>query len=382
MKLWIIEENDHLKLQLESHLNRWPNIDCDLQVSQSMDIEVAITDKVIVDYSYYKELEQLAPYKKQLVVVTDRHMREANQQLLVMDYTIHFDGSTITSLFYKVFGIARLFNDNKMLQMASQQDEKCKVISVMSSTGGVGKTTFITDAAYEFSEKGLDVLIVDFSTLSSMDIALELPKRFNGFANIVTAIQGSEDLTSKELKKTIQDNIHSKQLGGNDLDIIYGISPIKMETIDPEEIGMIINASREMPYDVVLIDTSSELTAKNMTIAELSDHIVLMSTTDIFSGWKMIQFKEILDYMQLTHKCSLVYTKHMKNSGFSCRELEAELQTPLIGVLPFDKEVIYYGNTGKTLSDKRKHKHNKYMRGILNNIINIFHKKEIAYLKV
>lgn len=299
---------------------------------------------------------------------------------IINNYQVHYKNSPINSLIYKI--IKEEYINNSIVKSNKEELKNSKkIISLMSSMGGTGKTTLALNLACEYAKKDKKTLVIDFSTFSNIAISLKMKNKLEGLDNIISelnrTIEKGEEIDTKMLLKQ---NMLTYKANKVSFDIIYSDAPLKIEKINSKVIGKIFEGIKLLDHDVIIIDTSSELTERNLAIAELVDDIILCAIPDISCGWKLIKMKEIFDHIHVSSKCKMVINKYSKKSLFSCKELEKELQYKLIGVIPFSKPIQYYANVGTVIGTKNE-KVNQYVRYMAHNILPIFEKKKLNYVK-
>ena len=145
-----------------------------------------------------------------------------------------------------------------------------KVISAFSCKGGVGKTTTIINLAGIYSLMDKKVLIIDLD-LNSGGIAVSLNvEQKKDIYNVV------DDMTNNRFDGI--ENYISKY--NEKIDVLPSLKDHRNALkIDSKYISMIISAAAHK-YDVVLIDTSHNLTPINLCALDNSDNTMFMITND------------------------------------------------------------------------------------------------------
>jgi pilus assembly protein CpaE len=183
-------------------------------------------------------------------------------------------------------------------------EKRGKLISILSTKGGVGKTVFLLNMAGIFCSMNKKVLILDMD-LCSGGIGLSLgvnPKK-----NIYNLV---DDLNNNKFKEI--DNYIAKYNENIDV-IISPIDPRESLRINRKSIETIFNNVAHK-YDVVLIDTNHILNDNNVSIIDKSDISLLIITNDpidlknaksllsIFKDIKKTNYKIILNCSRDTDK--------------------------------------------------------------------------------
>ena len=161
--------------------------------------------------------------------------------------------------------------------------KKGKLISIMSTKGGVGKTMITLQLAAIYSELNKRVLIIDLDLYGGA-IALDLKLNANkSFYNIV------DDLANNRYND-INDYIYKYK----NIDVIASPKdPRQASKISSNYMDFILNSAL-YKYDVVLIDNSNSLDRISVVSMDLADKIVLVLNNDLMDLKNAKSFISIL----------------------------------------------------------------------------------------
>lgn len=148
--------------------------------------------------------------------------------------------------------------------------DAAKIITVFSCKGGVGKTTNVLNLAGIYSLMDKKVLIIDLD-LNSGGIAVSLNIDVNKSIYNV-----AEDMSNNKFSDIL--NYVSKY--NDKIDVLPSpIDPRYAIKVDSKYIGLIIS-SCIYKYDVILIDTSHNLTPITLSALDKSDNTLFVVTND------------------------------------------------------------------------------------------------------
>lgn len=148
--------------------------------------------------------------------------------------------------------------------------EAAKVITIFSCKGGVGKTTTTLNLAGIYSLMDKKVLIIDLD-LNSGGVALSLNVDVNK-----TVFNVVDDMSNNRFESI--DNYVSKY--NDKIDVLSSPKdPRNALKIDSKYVNLIIT-SCIYRYDVILIDTTHNLSAVSLSAMDKSDNILFLITND------------------------------------------------------------------------------------------------------
>jgi MinD-like ATPase involved in chromosome partitioning or flagellar assembly len=386
-KITILDTDDTLFTKMEEQFQKWNFQEYTIEKYHALDeLKKNNLGICIIHLSLLNEIEmdvkRIQHQSDRIILLVDELNNPAYSQAYLKGIQVHYRNAPFNSLLFKIVNKNEIEVSKKGQSESEQIHTKNKIISFMSSTGGVGKSTLALNTALQLSDKGKKVLLIDFSVFSNTAISLKLKNDNKGLDNLISELDrlGHDEVETNYLN-LFSENIKGYKIKKSSIDVLYGDSPIKLEKISSDMIQTIFEGLLELDYDFVIIDTSSELSEKNLAIAELSDDIILCGVPDIACGWKLIKLKEILDHMQLSTKCKLVINKYSKKVVFSCKQLELELNIPLIGVIPHDAEFQYLSNRGTPIA-LQSSKTNNYIKYLAHNLSPVFDAKEIKLKEI
>lgn len=214
-----------------------------------------------------------------------------------------------------------------------EQTER-KIALFYSPKGGVGTTTIAINTAAQLALKGQKVLLIDFAVYGHISTMFDLPQTTKGLANIISFLeQGSSNID--KLKDAVQSTIETVSVRGSEMDILCAALPIKMSSLSLEETDTIMDAIIELDYDAIIIDTSTDLSERNISLMSTATDLLFVLTPDVAANWSMISS---LDVVQKLNKPSqnryLIINAFHDAIGFPIAEIETMLSMEVSALIP------------------------------------------------
>lgn len=205
-----------------------------------------------------------------------------------------------------------------------------KIITVCSTKGGVGKTTFTVNLAAAFAKQFKKVAIIDLD-LQFGDISMFFdcnPKK-----TIYEWV--------KEGQKHPADSIEAYMHAYNDyIDIMPApLRPEFSEAILEEHISQLILKLKPY-YDLVLVDTAPFMEDKILTALEKSDHIFLLTFLDLPTLKNSKIFIDTLNSLSLGPKVKVVLNRDSKKKGLNSITAERILGLPIFIKIPDVEKIV------------------------------------------
>lgn len=249
-----------------------------------------------------------------------------------------------------------------------------KIILFYSPQGGSGKSTLAVATAIFGVKEGFKTLLVDMASYGGVCSMLKIPQKGDkGLSAFITLLDiHNQEAKLLEITEMVKNSIAHDVLEIN-LDVLTSANPVKMEAMNGNYTKTILNILKSFQYDLIVIDTSSELNEKNLICIELSDNVVIPVIQDLSCGWKVLQFKEVMEKYSISdEKFKLIINKCSRYSGFHNMEFEHEIGYRLEGEIPlYAKQFQEYVNAGVQIHLIKNKKVNKAFKNIANKLLNI-----------
>lgn len=229
------------------------------------------------------------------------------------------------------------------LESSSNQDRKSKVITVFSSKGGIGKTTFASNLAVSLAQTGQKVALLDFD-LEFGDIDTVL--RIKSEETISDLVQEMSVATVDTIRKYM--TVH-----GSGVNVLAApSSPEYADNLSSAQVDKIISTLRNH-YDYLIIDTVSSFKEINLTCFDASSEVMYLTSTDIASISRTKKGLIILESLIGREKIRLIVSDQ-KPSRIQTKNIASSLDYEIWKVIPHDEKLIVESiNLGKpyVLSD-------------------------------
>ncbi len=242
---------------------------------------------------------------------------------------------TIRTVYEKEFIKKEKYNQ---VDLERTKNTKCKIISVFSTKGGVGKSTIAINTALKLhKEINKKVAVIDLD-LQFGDILLMVDKE--PVTSIVDFINQSDEYTLDNLKLFMQDFQGISILSSP-------VSPELAEYITEEHIKEIIDLLKQA-YDYIIIDNPNSFDEVTLTALDVSDTILFVTTMDIVSIKNVKVGLGIMKSLGYTdEKVNLVINKANEKFGIKLKDIYSIFDRPVGQVIVEDiKTVVTSINKG------------------------------------
>lgn len=205
-----------------------------------------------------------------------------------------------------------------------------RVITICSTKGGVGKTTFSVNLACAIGKQSKKVLVIDLD-LQFGDVSMffdRKPKR-----TIYEWTKQDGENTFEKLKSYIvpvNDNVEM---------IPAPLRPEFSEAITEEHINRLITKVKPY-YDVVIIDTAPFMEEKILTALEQTDEIFVVTILDLPTLKNTKIFLDTLHSLSLKGKVRVVVSRAAKRNAISIKEAETAMGMPIFLSIPDEAKVV------------------------------------------
>lgn len=213
------------------------------------------------------------------------------------------------------------------IKKINTKDKKAKTICLFSNKGGVGKTSLITNLAWEIHKKTEEnICILDFSfNCENANSFLNIKPKHN----INHVISNLSNLNEKSILSLLDNYKESKIYL---LEIQNEI--ISENKLDNQIISKIINSLKNI-FDYILIDTTNFINETNIAILNNSDLILLLTLGNQNAIKNCQKCYELFDKIGYNNdKIRLVINRFIDNNEFTLNNIEEKLNKKVFNTIP------------------------------------------------
>jgi MinD-like ATPase involved in chromosome partitioning or flagellar assembly len=238
-------------------------------------------------------------------------------------------------------------------------------LGVVSGKGGVGKTTFAANLGIALSQLGKKVVVIDCN-VTTPHLAYYIGAE-NYSITLNDIFKGEVDIKFAPLHKNGLMFIPSS-LNLNDL-----------TKIDMAELKKYVSdLAAENYYDFIILDSAPGLGREATSVLRACEEVIFVTTPTVPNVMDITRCAEVAT--KIGQKKFLVALNMVRGKKFELgtKEAEALFNTPLLGVIPFDDEVMDSTAQGMpVLWYKPNCKASKGFMAIANNLAGTLQKQSI-----
>ncbi|BCJ86622.1 AAA family ATPase [Effusibacillus dendaii] len=273
---------------------------------------------------------------------------------------------------------------NQVAQTFTEPDRRIGLF--YSPKGGVGKTTLAVNTACQLARKDKRTLLVDFSVFGHTEAALGLPYRTKGLSEAIRMLElavsdaGVDSGWNGELHDILCKSIQTIELQGKKLDVLTAAAPFKMSGLTIDQTDLLVRQILNMQYEVVIVDTSIELSDKNISLLNWATDLFYITTPDVSANLSILSVLDIVQsFPNDLQNRYLLMNRHTPASHFPVGELESVLGMPVAETIPETPDPIQYcANQGILLAEKAHLPIQSYFRRIAHLLAPVFSQKELS----
>lgn len=208
--------------------------------------------------------------------------------------------------------------------------KQCKVISVCSTKGGIGRTTTAVNLAAAFAKAGKKVGFLD-ANLQFGDAVMHFD------------LKPSESIY-EWVKQEYERNTYSleKYLSKHESGVTILPAPSRpefFEMITEDHVEKVLNEMKRQ-FDVIVIDTPSYLSEVHLKCLEMSEECLLLITSELPVLRRSKLFIEALDSFQFSEKIKVILTRETKRKQFDEKKMEQIIGKPIYAKLPNQDSLV------------------------------------------
>ncbi len=214
------------------------------------------------------------------------------------------------------------------------------IITVASGKGGVGKSNFVANLGISLSEFGIDVVILD-GNLTNGDLGCILGPPF----------------PKKTIHDVVSDGVHVsdaifKHPTGVRV-VASSLSVDDMNVVKPEHMADVVR-DMEGIADVILLDAPGTLGENTIESMKLADKVMLITTPEITAYANTLKTKKVAEKYDVD-VLGTVVNKVRRNWSKVEKEAEDWIGNDVLGILPYDENVIESVEYGRPVSHHKPH---------------------------
>lgn len=236
---------------------------------------------------------------------------------------------------------------SKLIRQFDQQKEKtkCKIISVYSNKGGIGKTSIATNLALELAKmtkENVALIDLNFQT-GDITTFLDLKPSFN----ISYMLENLDKINETFLLSTLE------QYKRSSLYVLADPPYFKLaDNINPNQITKLFNILKET-FSYIIVDAESGFDGKNIAALDNSDLILLVTVANLPALRNTQRCLELFDKLGYEKdKVQIVVNRYMENDEIKDIDVEKVLSKKIYWKVPNNYFAIMSAiNKGIPVSD-------------------------------
>ena len=208
--------------------------------------------------------------------------------------------------------------------------KNCKVVSVCSPKGGIGRTTTAVNLAAAYARKGKKVGILD-ANLQFGDMIMHFNIRPNG--TLYEWVKEEYERHRFSLDKYL---VHHES---GVFILPAPLRPEFFELITESHIEKVIEEMK-MRFDILVIDTPSYLSEVHLKCLERSDECLLLVTNELAVLKRSKLYMEALDSFQFKEKIKVIHLRTSNNKLLDQEKMERILEKGVFAAFPPQEALI------------------------------------------
>ncbi len=210
--------------------------------------------------------------------------------------------------------------------------ERGKVVTIFSAKGGVGCSTIAVNVAIALQQNAASKVVLVDTSLQFGDIGVLL----NLYASRTMA-----DLSShaEELDNELIDDILIAHSSGVKT-LLAPPRPEMADTVTPALVADVLERLRTL-FDIIIIDTGSVLDDLVLSVLDVSDKIIVVTTPEIPAIKNAKLFFEVTEALEYERERTMfVLNKVDKRINIRAEDIEANIKYKIEAQLPLDERAV------------------------------------------
>lgn len=216
---------------------------------------------------------------------------------------------------------------NESLFCAPKKDTKCKIISIFSNKGGIGKTSIASNLALELAKitkENVALLDLNFQ-LGDITTFMDLKPSFNISYMLENLDKMNEDFLLSTMEKYKNTNLY-----------VLADPPFFKQAADilPEHITRLFSMLKKT-FSYIIVDAESSFDAKNIAALTESDLIFLVTIANLpalRNAQRCLELFERLGFDK--NKTQILLNRYMENDEISIEDIESVMGRKVYWKIP------------------------------------------------
>lgn len=174
----------------------------------------------------------------------------------------------------------------------AERRSRTVVMVFYSPQGGTGRTTVAFNVAVNYALKKLKVLFVDMSLYGGVNNYLGQKQPGRGLDYLLSILRQDIDILKEGLGGSyIRDAVHG--FIPDYMDVLTSNNPVGVDGITFEEAKNLMDSMVDSGnYDVIVVDTSTELSERNIACFLKAQHLIIVVRPDISAVDRIVSFRD------------------------------------------------------------------------------------------
>jgi pilus assembly protein CpaE len=215
-----------------------------------------------------------------------------------------------------------------------------KIITLYSAKGGVGCTTLATNLALALHTEETKVCVVDCN-LQFGDVAVFF--NIKPQHSVIELFEGAESLDPEFIASVAMSHASGVRV------FLAPPSPEQADVVNAAQVKKTLEILRTI-FAYVIVDTASALTEIALSVFDVSDKIVLITTPDIPAIKDARIFFDLIDALSYPHdRIMFTLNRVDKRGGITAQNIQDSIKHEVTAQIPLEERVLFSINNGVPL---------------------------------